>query len=108
MDERRIWSAGAIAALALLVWLAGPWTPLRKPPAPAGNLQLAVGLGDKGGGTGGYEGLSWHPGRAYAHHTRGGLFHPPACGEGRTGLIEWGWDWIACPPSETSQLVRGC
>lgn len=105
MTERQVWSAGAVAALVLLAWLAGPWTPLKRAlSGPGGNVQLGT-PGDTGGGVTGYQGLGWDGSRPWPYRARGGLFHPPACGEGRTGLINWGWDWIAYPPGEAEQLT---
>ena len=72
---------GAVIAVFL-----SPWSPLVQRSAPQGH-----------------EGQTWSP---YAprvpHYARGGLYHPPVCGEGRTALILHGWDWIASPPSEVT------
>lgn len=51
--------------------------------------------------TGGWEGTTWSPAQPRVpYYGRGGLYHPPVCGEGRTGLLRHGWGWIADPPSE--------
>jgi hypothetical protein len=73
-----------VLALGVCVVLS-PWSPLVQKAAPEGQ-----------------EGVTWSPNIVRAHVTRGGLYHPPVCGEGRTGLIEHGWDWISSPPSEVT------
>lgn len=66
---------------------------------------LAKRAGD-GQGVSGLQGVTWSPARPQGHNARGGLWHPPLCGQGRTGLIQYGWAWIAQPPSE-SQVGLG-
>jgi hypothetical protein len=48
------------------------------------------------------EGVNWAPFDPQPHHARGGLYHPPLCGQGRTALLENGWAWITNPPSENT------
>lgn len=84
MNRDTALALAAVGAAAVIVFLASPLSPLAK----------------QTNRTEGYQGVTWSPRGPAAHHTRGGLFHPPAAGEGRTGLICWGWDWIASPPGE--------
>jgi hypothetical protein len=73
----------AVGALAVAVALISPWSPLVQATAPEGQ-----------------QGLTWAPWAPVAHYARGGLYHPPLCGEGRSNLIRHGWAWIYAPPSE--------
>jgi hypothetical protein len=54
------------------------------------------------GGVSGLQGVTWSPSQPAGHQTVGGLWHPPTCGQGRTGLIKYGYGWIAGPPSEST------
>lgn len=71
---------------AVAVVLLSPWSPLVQHAAPDG-----------------LEGVTWSPPQPLKPHlARGGLFHPPLAGEGRTGLMVHGWAWISAPPSEVT------
>lgn len=70
-------------AVALAVAFLSPLSPLVRKAAPEG-----------------LQGVTWNPYNPRPHVTRGGLYHPPLCGQGRTGLLENGWAWITNPPSE--------
>jgi hypothetical protein len=75
----------AVAVGAVLACMLSPWSPLAQ--------QAAVQSGGQG--------TTWapyHPRVPY--YQRGGLYHPPVAGLGRTCLLLYGWDWIASPPSE--------
>jgi hypothetical protein len=75
-------AAGAAAVLVLLL-------------APASPLARRAAAVD------GWTGTTWAPaGPKVPYYCRGGLYHPPVAGEGRTGLLEHGWAWITDPPSE--------
>ena len=75
-------AAGAAAVLLLLI-------------APASPLARRAAAVD------GWTGTTWAPDKPLVpHYCRGGLWHPPVAGEGRTGLIKHGWAWITDPPSE--------
>jgi hypothetical protein len=51
----------------------------------------------------GWQGTTWSPYQPRVpYYCRGGLFHPPVAGEGRTGLLMHGWGWVANPPSEAT------
>ena len=86
--DRTGWLLLALLAVVAIAagWLCCPWSPLSD-------------------GARGTAGVTWRPSEPYQRMRRGGLFHPPAAGENRTGLIEWGWDWIARPPSEAQQVT---
>jgi len=73
----------ALGAVALAVAFLSPLSPLVKRTAPD-RLQ----------------GVTWAPYSPQPHVARGGLLHPPLCGQGRTALLENGWAWITNPPSE--------
>lgn len=63
-----------------------PWSPLAKAAVPQG-----------------WAGATWSPSAPRPpHYDRGGLYHPPVCGEGRTDLIRHGWPWMDRPPSEVT------
>lgn len=75
-----------LGAAVILGVLASPWSPLARQAAPEG-----------------WEGTTWSPAKPRVpHYARGGLWHPPVAGQGRTALIRNGWDWIATPPSEVT------
>jgi hypothetical protein len=78
-------AVAVLGAAVVLLGLASPASPLAKA---------------AGSGVTGLDDVTWAPRAPRMHKTRGGLFHPPACGEGRSCLMGWGWDWIAHPPSE--------
>jgi hypothetical protein len=79
-------AAAAVAAVVLLAVLISPWSPLTRKAAPDG-----------------LEGTTWSPSQPrVGHYARGGLWHPPVAGQGRTALIRNGWAWIASPPSEVT------
>ena len=75
---------GAVVAVGAVILLASPLSPV---------AQAA-------GGVSGLQGVTWSPQRPAGHQAIGGLWHPPTCGQGRTGLIRYGWAWISQPPSE--------
>ncbi len=73
----------ALGAVVLAVAFLSPLSPLVKRTAPDG-----------------LQGVVWAPYDPQPHVARGGLYHPPLCGQGRTALLENGWAWITNPPSE--------
>jgi hypothetical protein len=75
----------AVGAVAVAVAFLSPWSPLARKAAPDGM-----------------EGVNWAPFDPQPHRARGGLYHPPLCGQGRTALLENGWQWITNPPSENT------
>lgn len=78
---------GAAVAVALGFMLVSPWSPLVQ--------QTAIAEG--------HEGTTWSPRNPRVpYYQRGGLYHPPLTGQGRSGLILNGWAWIADPPSEVT------
>lgn len=86
MSREQLTAAAAVAAVLLLGVLISPWSPLVTKAAPQGQ-----------------EGMTWSPMQPRVpHYARGGLWHPPTAGEGRTGLLKHGWAWIADPPSEVT------
>jgi hypothetical protein len=75
----------AAGAAAVLVLLAAPVSPLAKRAAAID----------------GWTGTTWSPQNPRVpYYCRGGLYHPPVAGEGRSGLLRHGWAWISDPPSE--------
>jgi hypothetical protein len=85
MSAEMLGAAAAVAAVLLVGVMLSPWSPLAQKAAPQGQ-----------------EGLTWSPMAPRPHYARGGLFHPPVAGQGRTALIRNGWAWIADPPSEVT------
>jgi hypothetical protein len=86
MTREQMLACGAVLAAAVLGFVfLSPWSPLVQKAAPDG-----------------LEGVTWSPHTLSPHRIRGGLFHPPVCGEGRTGLMAHGWAWISSPPSEVT------
>lgn len=85
MDRQTACLLALGGAVALAVAFVSPLSPLVRKAAPEG-----------------WEGTTWSPFSPTAHVARGGLYHPPLCGQGRTGLIENGWAWITNPPSENT------
>jgi hypothetical protein len=84
-DTAIVLLAAGVAAAAVI--LLAPASPLAKQAAAAE----------------GWQGTTWSPQRPRVpYYCRGGLYHPPVAGEGRTGLLEHGWAWIADPPSEAT------
>lgn len=88
MSERQLIagiSAGIVLSALILGWLASPASPFAATIDPGEGGQV-----------------SWRPGvesrRPFV--APGGLYHPSAAGQGRSALIEWGWEWISSPPSE--------
>lgn len=74
----------AVAAAVALGVCFSPWSPVAQAAVPAG-----------------WTGTTWAPTLPQApHYSRGGLYHPAVCGEGRTALLRHGWAWISQPPSE--------
>lgn len=88
MDARTALLLAAAAGGAAAVVLMSDWSPMaRKAQAVSG----------------GWQGTTWGPQTPRVpYYCRGGLYHPPVAGEGRTGLLMHGWGWIADPPSERS------
>lgn len=80
--EQALWLA-VLGAAAVAVAFLSPWSPLARKASPDGM-----------------EGVTWSPVNPQPHRSRGGLYHPPLCGQGRTALIANGWAWITNPPSE--------
>lgn len=79
----------AVAGLAAAVALSD-WSPLT---AKANQQAVASG----------WAGTTWSPTQPRVpYYCRGGLFHPPLAGQGRSALIAEGWGWIADPPGEHS------
>lgn len=75
---------GALIVGVLAFCVLSPWSPVARKAA-----------GD------GWDGVTWSPTQPLAPHlARGGLWHPPLCGEGRTGLLQHGWAWVSEPPPE--------
>ena len=85
MSREQALLIGAVVLAFLAACLFSPWSPLARKAAPDG-----------------FQGSTWSPAQPYQHVTSGGLYHPQVCGEGRTGLIQHGWEWIANPPSEVT------
>jgi hypothetical protein len=83
MSRRDALVLAAVGAVALAVAFLSPWSPLARSASPDG-----------------LEGVRWAPYNPQPHQARGGLYHPPLCGQGRTALLENGWAWITNPPSE--------
>lgn len=80
--EQALLVAGVVLGAIAMVLLS-PWSPLTQKAAPQGQ-----------------EGQTWGPGQPLVPYlARGGLYHPPLAGEGRTGLLAHGWEWIANPPA---------
>lgn len=51
----------------------------------------------------GWAGTTWSPYKPRVpYYCRGGMYHPPVAGEGRTGLLAHGWGWISDPPTEST------
>ena len=83
--DAQLWLLAAGAA-AIGVLMLAPASPLAK----SANAVAA-----------GWQGTTWSPQKPRVpYYCRGGLLHPAVAGEGRTGLVTHGWDWIADPPSE--------
>jgi hypothetical protein len=80
-EQAAMLAAAGLAALA--VAFLSPLSPLVRKTAPDG-----------------LQGVTWAPFNPQPHQARGGLYHPPLCGQGRTALLENGWAWITNPPSE--------
>jgi hypothetical protein len=77
--------AGAVAVGILLV---APLSPLSKHAQAEGE---------------GWTGTTWSPYKPRKpYYCRGGIYHPPVAGEGRSGLLAHGWAWIADPPGEVT------
>jgi hypothetical protein len=87
VDRDKALLCAAVVAAAAAGLLLSPLSPLAR--AAAG-----------GPGVSGLEGVTWSPAKPAGHLAQGGLWHPPLCGQGRTGLIRYGWAWISQPPSE--------
>lgn len=82
--DNRLLLLGGLAAAAAVGLLASPLSPIAR----------------QAGGVSGLQGVTWSPRQPAGHQAIGGLWHPPTCGAGRTGLIKYGWAWISQPPSE--------
>ena len=95
MDRKTVTSVLLVALIAAALvagWLVSPWSPFRSEQADGITTTTAP-----------RDPAMWSSGRPVTHQpylAPGGLAHPSSAGQGRSGLIAWGWEWIASPPGE--------